>query len=124
KEPTPADIQLTDTATLLAKNVIKRARATTKLRARTDAAERLAVALQESETRFRMMAETIPVQVWTARPDGMLDYVTRRTGDYFGVPAQTLLGEGWAALVHPDDIERAASHWKHALETGEAYEVE
>src|SRR5206468_3796024 len=50
KEPTPADIQLTETATLLAKNVIKRARATTKLHARTDAAERLAVALQESET--------------------------------------------------------------------------
>ncbi|HET7612659.1 MAG TPA: GAF domain-containing sensor histidine kinase, partial [Gemmatimonadaceae bacterium] len=124
RNPTDEDLALTETATLLARNIIKRARATTALRARTKAAERLALALQESEARFRMMAETIPVQVWTARPDGMLDFVTQRTAAYFGVPAQSLLGEGWAALVHPDDIERAASHWKRALETGEAYEVE
>ncbi|HJQ52313.1 MAG TPA: GAF domain-containing sensor histidine kinase, partial [Gemmatimonadaceae bacterium] len=124
RNPTDEDLALTETATLLARNIIKRARTATALRARTKAAERLALALQESEARFRMMAETIPVQVWTARPDGMLDFVTQRTAAYFGVPAPSLLGEGWAALVHPDDIERAASHWKHALETGEAYEVE
>jgi PAS domain S-box-containing protein len=124
RNPTDDDLALTETATLLARNIVKRARATTALRARTKAAERLALALQESEARFRMMAETIPVQVWTARPDGMLDFVTQRTAAYFGVPAQSLLGEGWAALVHPDDVERAASHWKQALETGEAYEVE
>jgi PAS domain S-box-containing protein len=124
KEPTQEDIQLTDTATLLAKNVIKRARATTKLRARTDAAERLAVALQESEARFRMMAETIPVQVWTAKPDGMLDYVTRRTADYFGTPQSALLGDRWATMVHPDDLPRASEHWQHSLETGDRYDAE
>ena len=119
KEPTPTDIQLTETATLLAKNVIKRARATTTLRARTDAAERLAVALQESEARFRMMAETIPVQVWTAKPDGMLDYVTRRTADYFGTPQSALLGDRWAAMVHPDDLPRATERWQRSLESGD-----
>jgi PAS domain S-box-containing protein len=124
KEPTPADIQLTETATLLAKNVIKRARATTTLRARTDAAERLAVALQESEARFRMMAETIPVQVWTAKPDGMLDYVTQRTAQYFGTPQSALLGDRWAAMVHPDDLPRATDRWQRALLTGDPYEVE
>ena len=124
KEPTSGDIQLTDTATLLAKNVIKRARATTKLRARTDAAERLAVALQESEQRFRMMAETIPVQVWTAKPDGMLDYVTRRTADYFGTPQSALLGDRWSAMVHPDDLPRATERWQTSLLTGDRYEVE
>jgi PAS domain S-box-containing protein len=124
KEPTPADIQLTETATLLAKNVIKRARATTTLRARTDAAERLAVALQESEARFRMMAETIPVQVWTAKPDGMLDYVTQRTAQYFGTPQSALLGDRWAAMVHPDDLPRASERWQRALLTGDPYEVE
>jgi PAS domain S-box-containing protein len=124
KEPTSGDIQLTETATLLAKNVIKRARATTKLRARTDAAERLAVALQESETRFRMMAETIPIQVWTAKPDGMLDYVTRRTADYFGTPQSALLGDRWAVMVHPDDLPQATERWQRSLATGDRYEVE
>jgi len=124
REPTESDIALTETATLLAKNAIKRARATRALRARTEAAERLAMALQESEARFRQMAETIPVQVWTARPDGLLDYVTRRTAEYFGRPARDLLGNGWADIVHPDDLSRATERWQHALETGEPYEVE
>ena len=124
KTPTPADLQLAETATLLAKNAIKRARATTTLHQRTDAAERLAVALQESEARFRMMAETIPVQVWTARPDGLLDFVTKRTAEFFGVAQHELLGDRWASRVHPDDIESTTACWKHALETGERYETE
>jgi PAS domain S-box-containing protein len=124
KSPTAADLQLTETATLLAKNAIKRARATTTLHARTDAAERLAVALQESEARFRMMAETIPVQVWTARPDGLLDFVTQRTAQFFGVSQHELLGDRWASRVHPDDIERTTACWKQSLETGQRYETE
>ncbi|HEU4723635.1 MAG TPA: ATP-binding protein [Gemmatimonadaceae bacterium] len=124
KLPTATDLQLTETATLLAKNVIKRARATTTLRARTDAAERLAVALQDSEARFRMMAETIPVQVWTARPDGLLDYVTNRTAKFFGLSQHELLGDRWASRVHPDDIERTVACWKRSLESGELYETE
>jgi two-component system, sensor histidine kinase and response regulator len=124
KLPTAADLQLTETATLLAKNAIKRARASTTLRARTDAAERLAVALSESEARFRMMAETIPVQVWTARPDGLLDFVTKRTAEFFGVPQHELLGDRWSSRVHPDDIERTAECWKRSLESGERYETE
>jgi len=122
--PVDADIALTETATLLAKNIIKRARSATALRVRTEAAERLAVALHESEARFRQMAETIPVQVWTAQPDGLLDFVTRRTADYFGRPPEDLLGNGWAEIVHRDDIERASKRWTSALASGEPYEVE
>ena len=124
REPTAEDIDLTETATLLARNIIKRALSATALRARTETAERLAIALQQSEARFRQLAETIPVQVWTAQPDGLLDFVTRRTADYFGRAAQDLLGDGWAQIVHEEDIERASGRWKHALETGEPYEVE
>jgi PAS domain S-box-containing protein len=124
REPTAEDIELTETATLLAKNIIMRGLSDTALRTRTETAERLAIALQQSEARFRQMAETIPVQVWTAKPDGLLDFVTRRTADYFGRAPQDLLGNGWAQIVHDEDIERATDTWKHALETGEPYEVE
>ena len=124
REPSAADIALTDTATLLAGNVIKRARSATALRARTEAAERLALALRESEARFRAMAEAIPVQAWTARPDGLLDFVTKRTADCFGKSVSELLGSGWLDIVHPDDVERATTRWRESLETGEPYEVE
>jgi PAS domain S-box-containing protein len=124
REPTAADIALTDTATLLARNVIKRARTEAALRWRTEVAERLADALGASEERFRSMAEAIPVQVWTAQPDGLLDFVTKKVAEYFGQPVSELLGTGWTRVVHPDDVERASERWRQSLETGEPYEVE
>jgi PAS domain S-box-containing protein len=124
REPTSDDIALTETATLLARNVIKRARTEAALRWRTEVAERLADALGVSEERFRSMAEAIPVQVWTAQPDGLLNFVTKKAAEYFGQPVSELLGTGWTRVVHPDDVERASERWRQSLETGEPYEVE
>jgi len=124
RDPTPIDIALTETATLLAKNIVLRARTTAALRARTEATERWALALHESEARFRMMAETIPVQVWTAQPDGKLDFVTRRTAEGFGKTVEQLLADGWLDVVHPDDVDRVIARWTLALQTGEPYETQ
>ena len=82
------------------------------------------VALQRSEARYRFLCETIPVQIWTARPDGQLDYVTEQTARYFGLTAEALLRDGWQNVVHPDDLQRAVERWTHALATGTTYEVE
>ena len=110
RAPTEADISLTDTAAMLAGNAIKRARA-----------ER---ALRQSEARFRAMAEAIPVQVWTARADGQLDFITEKVAAYLGRTTNELLGEGWAKFIHPDDLKRVAARWTHSIDTGEPYEIE
>ncbi|GLC23831.1 ATP-binding protein [Roseisolibacter agri] len=123
RDPTPADIALTETATLLAKNIIVRARAAVALRARTETAERWARALRESEARFRQMAETIPVQVWTARPDGSFDFVTTRTAAAVGRPADALLGNGWLDVVHPEDVEGVVVRWTRSLQSGDPFEA-
>src|SRR3954470_8476205 len=47
-------------------------------------AEMAREALRASETRYRFMTEAIPVQIWTAQPDGTLDFVSQRVADYFG----------------------------------------
>ena len=51
--------------------------------------------LRGSETRLRFIAESIPPMVWTATPDGALDYVNRRGTDYFGVPEAVLEPDGF-----------------------------
>lgn len=81
-------------------------------------------ALQKSEARHRFLAETIPVQVWTARPDGMLEYVSERAVKEFGIPMARLLLEGWQNVVHPDDLGAAVERWIRSLSSGETYEVE
>lgn len=87
-------------------------------------AEQAREALRESESRYRFLAEAIPVLVWTALPDGRLDYVTDRLAHWFGVPAAQLLRDGWRDVVHPDDLPAVATRWAHSLATGAPYEVE
>lgn len=83
------------------------------------------IRVEESEERYRFLANAIPVQVWTATADGKLDYVSARTADYFGITGEeAVLGDEWSALVHPDDRSEAAERWARSLATGETYEVE
>jgi PAS domain S-box-containing protein len=87
-------------------------------------AERAREALRVSEARYRFLAEAIPVQIWTATPDGALDYVSKRVGDYFGMSSERILGEGWQHVIHPDDLPPVAERWMHSLASGEPYQVE
>ena len=73
---------------------------------------------------FEFLTNSIPQQVWTAQPNGMLDYVNLQVQDYFGKEPDDLIGENWQYAVHPDDLEAAGKAWQHALETGETYQTE
>ena len=81
-------------------------------------------AAETAEERQRFLAESIPQQVWTALPNGDLDFVNQRVADYFGATRDSLLGTGWHAFVHPDDAARCLAQWQQSLQTGDAYEVE
>ncbi len=78
----------------------------------------------ESEARYRFLANAIPVQVWTATPDGQLDYVSERAAAFFGVRKDDVLGDAWTKVLHPDDVAATGVRWAHSLATGEPYEVE
>ena len=45
--------------------------------------QELAELRRESEERYRFLAEAQPDQIWTAMPNGELDYVNQRVLDYF-----------------------------------------
>ncbi|MDQ2800417.1 MAG: PAS domain S-box protein, partial [Armatimonadota bacterium] len=77
---------------------------------------------QKAEAQQRFLAETIPQLVWTAAPDGAVDYFNRHWHEYTGTtPEQP---EGAGDLMHPDDQARMAAHWAESLKTGEPYEIE
>ena len=63
-------------------------------------------ALRESEARFRTMADTAPVLIWTAAADGRRDFVNRGWLEFTGRTLQQEAGEGWTEGVHPDDLQR------------------
>jgi len=85
---------------------------------------RAARALEESELRFRTLADTMPQMVWSTLPDGYHDYYNARWYEFTGVPAGSTDGEGWNDVFHRDDQDRAWAAWNHSLTTGDPYAIE
>jgi PAS domain S-box-containing protein len=79
---------------------------------------------QESEQRFRLLAESIPQQVWMANAEGELEYVNQRVIDYFGCSSQELLGVGWQQWIHPDDVAHTVYTWQESVKMGTHHQVE
>jgi PAS domain S-box-containing protein len=80
--------------------------------------------LRDSEAQFRALAQAVPNHAWTARPDGDLEWFNNQVFAYSGLGFSALAGEGWAQIVHPDDLLRAADAWDRALSSGDPYEIE
>jgi PAS domain S-box-containing protein len=80
--------------------------------------------LDESLTSWRRLAEAMPMMVWTADHVGRLEYASPVVEEYSGNEPQAVYGDGWLALVHPDDRARAAAAWQSAVASGERYETE
>ena len=78
----------------------------------------------ESENQFRTMAQAMPNHVWTAPPDGMLDWFNDRIYEFSGAAPGTLDGTGWSGMVHPEDLPAVGARWADALAAGEIYETE
>jgi PAS domain S-box-containing protein len=81
-------------------------------------------AVEANEKRFRFMLNAIPQQVWTASPEGLLDYVNQVVRDDFGGSTTEIVGNGWQQYIHPDDLPKALTAWVNALQTGLEYTTE
>ncbi len=84
-------------------------------------AGRLRSALARSrheEQRLRIVSNTIPQILWTARPDGLRDYVNERFYEFTGANPGEGLEDRWMAFVHPDDRLRIFGHCARVMEAG------
>jgi PAS domain S-box-containing protein len=86
--------------------------------------QELAELRRESEERYRFLAEAQPDQIWTAMPNGELDYVNQRVLDYFDTSFSEHVAGGWTDVTHPEDLPRTLRLWQQALDTGSPYENE
>ena len=86
-------------------------------------AERTAVACA-SEKKLRDLIETIPAMAFVTRPDGANEFVSRQWIEFSGFSSVESAGAGWAASIHPDDLEQHAAKWRAACASGEPFESE
>ncbi|MGE5384687.1 MAG: EAL domain-containing protein [Betaproteobacteria bacterium] len=82
--------------------------------------KRVAIALQESEAYLRELVAALPGAVWTATPDGMVDFVGEQWLEFTGTTQESQLGLGFLDAIHPDDRAGLAQRWQQAVESGSA----
>ena len=89
----------------------------------------LTVTLEERVTerteRLRQLADSMPQMVWTARPDGLVDYYNARWYEFTGFsPNDECDINKWEALLFPDDLTPFNEDWARSVQSGEPYRAE
>lgn len=71
--------------------------------------------VEESESRFRILADTAPVFIWMSGPDGKRNYFNRGWLAFRGRRIDQETADGWMQGVHPEDLAVCLAAWGNAL---------
>ncbi len=81
-------------------------------------------ALQESETRFRAIADDAPVMIWVTDASGSAVYHSRLWLETTGQRAEDAFGFGWANAVHTEDRQEVKLGFIAALRQRKSVRME
>lgn len=79
---------------------------------------------QESEARFRIMADTAPVMIWMSDTDQLGDYFNKVWLEFTGRTLAQEMGTGWMESLHPDDLAECLDIYQIAFDTRSEYRME
>ena len=91
------------------------------------AAAKLEAALrhaEETESRFRTLADCAPVLLWMSGEDGLCDFFNQGWLKFTGRTLERELGNGWAEGIHPEDFARSMQTYLEAFVTRRAFSME
>ena len=69
-------------------------------------------------------SNSIPAIAWEAGADGQLERFNSQWQAYTGLSAESALGRGWTAAVHPEDLPAARRVWEAARDGNRAWQIE
>src|SRR5262249_16548465 len=80
--------------------------------------------LRTRELDLRRITQTIPGMLWSATPEGELDYCNRQWLDFTAMTLEQANGWGWATAIYPDDRDRLIASWRSCLASGNPFDLE
>ncbi len=86
--------------------------------------KRWEVELQKKEQPQRLLLDSIPQKVFTAKLDGSLDYFNQHWMVYTGLTFEQIKDFGWMQFIHPDDLDEHLREWLKAIKSSEVFEHE
>jgi PAS domain S-box-containing protein len=76
------------------------------------------------ESELRRIVDAIPGLVWTALPDGQIDFLNQRWCQYTGLRLDESYGRGWQTAIHHEDLPRLLAAWRSDSGSSEPVETE
>jgi PAS domain S-box-containing protein len=104
--------------------VICSCRDVTEQRATQTSLESALREMEDLKEQFQLATHTTPGLIWSAMPDGHVDFLNQRWLSYTGLSMEEAAGWGWAAAVHSDDLLQLEGYWRAMLVSGKAGEME
>jgi PAS domain S-box-containing protein len=86
--------------------------------------ETAAVALRESEARFRLVANIAPVLMWMADTSKLCTYFNTPWLEFTGRPMESEIGNGWMDDVHPEDLQFCLEVYTQAFDHREKFRMQ
>jgi PAS domain S-box-containing protein len=80
--------------------------------------------VQESEQRFRLVANTAPVLIWMSGPDKLYNYFNQPWLEFTGRELEAELGNGWLQGIHPDDLTNCLQTYSRAFDLRESFKMQ
>jgi PAS domain S-box-containing protein len=80
--------------------------------------------VKASESKFASIINTIPALAWSARPDGLCDFLSQGWLDFTGLSSEQAQGWGWSDAIHPEDRDRLVQNWRSAIVSGMPVDTE
>ncbi|MBC7806989.1 MAG: GAF domain-containing protein [Akkermansiaceae bacterium] len=87
-------------------------------------AQREATERREAEERFRFMANSAPVLIWTSGTDAKCDWFNKPWLSYTGRTMEQEVGDGWADGVHPDDFAHCLKTYRDSFNAHQPFTME
>ncbi|MGK7935032.1 MAG: CBS domain-containing protein [Xenococcaceae cyanobacterium] len=88
------------------------------------AQSQLLEALQESEDRFRTMADSAPVLLWIADAEGQFIFFNQTWLNFTGRKMEQEIGSGWTTRVHSEDSQHYLLVYAQAFNARETFQLE
>ncbi len=82
------------------------------------------LAIEESELRFRTMADTAPVMIWMSGPDGHYSFFNKAWITFIGNVADDEFKNGWRQRIHPEDFSRCTQIYSKAFADREKFTLD
>ena len=76
------------------------------------------------ENELSPVVDALPGLVWTALPDGHVDFVNQHWCEYTGLGVDEAYGHGWQTAIHPEDLPELLERWQSILAAGEPSKME